>query len=276
VDTEVIKTEALSGGGVLPEIAGPEIAGCSGDMVGAASDCPMVDTAMPMLGVDPPSLAFPPTPVGTVSAEQIVTVSNTGSGRICLATPALDFGESDHPEHFRVDAGDCARHEFGREDLLERTFLGHDRPSCEVHVRFAPTGPTVGVGRIRLSTNDPTRPVAFIDLTGTAQTGFVERPASVCFNGGPAGCFRKDVPLHNSGPGQVTIRSVSLGASPNWVLDPLSLPVTLPVGEELTVHVSACPGATEDTVLTVASNGTVPLFDVRLLHPGGTCVPEMP
>lgn len=285
VDTEVTRTEFTMSGALLPEIAGPEIAGCTGAMVGAASDCPMVDTAMPMLGVDPPSVAFPPTPVGTVSPEQIVTISNAGTGRICLAMPALDLGESDHPEHFRVDATDCRNAGRPREIELDRTFLGHDRPSCQVHVRFAPTGATVGVGRIRLSTNDPARPVTFVDLTGTAQPGRLRPLAPVCFNtdedppGDPM-CPGRVIRLLNAGPvGLVTIRSVSLAGGVDgrgWSLGPLTLPVTLPVDAVLPVTVSACAGATEENVLTVASNGAEPVFSVRLLPPGSGCVPEMP
>jgi hypothetical protein len=281
VDTEVRRT-------VVPRFAPPaifateEIPGCTGDMVGPVSDCPMEGTAMPMLGVSPTSVAFPPTPVGTTSpVEEVVTISNVGTGRICLAMPALDLASSDHPEYFPIDASGCMHAGGMREVELERTFLWDRRPSCDVRIRFAPGGPAVGTARLRLNTNDPVNPVTFIDITGTAQAGFLHAvPASACFNTAavvlPDGrtCRRNSVNLRNDGPGVVTVRSMALAMGVGWSHDGTpSLPATVAPGATLGVPLLACGAVPEDSVLTVANDGTVSTIEVPLLRPGSGCTP---
>ena len=282
VDTEVRRTEVPRFTDLPPVLIGEEIPGCTGDMVGAVSDCPMEGAAMPMLGVSPASVAFPPTPVGTTSpVEEVVTISNVGTGRICLAMPALDLGSSDHPDYFPIDASGCMHAGGMREVELERAFLWDRRPSCDVRIRFAPRGPSVGTARLRLNTNDPVNPVTFIDITGTAQAGFLHAvPASACFNTPavvlPDGrtCRRNSVSLLNDGPGFVTVRSMALAMGVGWSHDGTPpLPATVAPGATLSVPLLACGAVPEDSVLTVANDGAVSTVEVPLLRPGSGCTP---
>jgi len=284
VDTDVRRTE-------VPRFDPPaifateEIPGCTGDMVGPVSDCPMEGAAMPMLGVSPMRVAFPPTPVGTTSpVEEVVTISNVGTGRICLAMPALDLASSDHPEYFPIDASGCMHAGGMREIELERTFLWDRRPSCDVRVRFAPGGAAVGVARLRLNTNDPVSPVTFIEITGSAQPGFLHPvPPSACFNSPavvlPDGrtCRRNSVSLVNDGPGFVTVRSLALpadAAAAGWSHDGAPpVPRTVAPGAALSVPLLACGAVGADSILTVGNNGTASTIDVPLLRPGSGCTP---
>jgi hypothetical protein len=284
VDTEVRRTE-VPRFTLPPALIGEEIPGCTGDMVGPVSDCPMEGAAMPMLGVSPASVAFPPTPVGTTSpVEEVVTISNVGTGRICLAMPALDLASSEHPEYFPIDASGCMHAGGMREIELERTFLWDRRPSCDVRVRFAPGGAAVGVARLRLNTNDPVSPVTFIEITGTAQPGFLHPvPPSACFNTPavvlPDGrtCRRNSVNLVNDGPGFVTVRSLALpadAAAAGWSHDGAPpVPRTVAPGAALSVPLLACGAVGADSILTVGNNGTASTIEVPLLRPGSGCTP---
>jgi hypothetical protein len=214
--------------------------------------------------------------------EEVVTIANVGTGRICLAMPALDLASSDQPGYFPIDASGCMHAGGMREVELERTFLWDRRPSCDVRIRFAPGGPTVGTARLRLDTNDPVTPVRFIDITGTAQPGFLHAvPPSVCFNTAavvlPDGrtCRRNSVSLRNDGPGVVTVRSLALELGVGWSFEsaPPTLPATVAPGATLSLPVLACGGVPEDSVLFVGNNGTAAAFEVPLLRPGSGCTP---
>jgi hypothetical protein len=213
--------------------------------------------------------------------EEVLTISNAGTGRICLAMPALDLASSDHPEYFPIDASGCMNAGGLREVELERTFLWDRRPSCDVRIRFAPGGPTVGTARLRLDTNDPVTPIRFIDITGTAQPGFLHAvPPSVCFSTAavvlPDGrtCRRNSVHLRNDGPGVVTVRSLALELGVGWSFESMPpLPSTVAPGTTLSLPILACGGVPEDSVLSVGNNGTAATFEVPLLRPGSGCTP---
>jgi hypothetical protein len=263
-------------------LTGDEIPVCPGGLLPPVSECLTGDGTVPALDFEPPSLTFAPTPVGTLSPEELVlTIRNAGTGRLCLALPGLDLSRSEHPEHYAVDPSDCAPLNE-RELAIGRAMLRAERPMCQVRVRFSPTGSAPGVSRLRLSTNDETRSVTFVDVTGEPLPGALRAVTNpVCFNTPavvlPDGrtCRRNTVALRNDGPGVVTVRSLALpAAATGWGPDALvPLPRTVGAGGTLSVPLLACAGTAADTVLTVGSDAAVPVFDVTLLRPGSGCTP---
>ena len=99
--------------------------------------------------VTPTAVTMAPTRVSTLSPFQLVTVRNTGSARLSLATPVLD-GD---------DPGD-----FTATPLLA---CGNVLPgaSCTVRVRFAPTAPGARTATLRLPSNG-FGPVPEVALSG--------------------------------------------------------------------------------------------------------------
>lgn len=270
-----------AGPGLVP---GDEIPVCADGLLPPVSDCLTGDGTVPLLEFDPPDLTFSPTPVGITSPEELVlTIRNAGTGRLCLAPPGLDLSRSDHPEHFAVDPSDCLPDPTNPRELAAgRAMLRAERPSCQVRVRFSPRGREPGVSMLRLSTNDATRSVAFVDVTGRPEPGALRAVRDpVCFNTPPVvladgrTCRPAAVELRNDGPGIVTVRSAALPASATgWGAEALvPLPQAVAVGGTLRMPLVACPGATAVTVLTVGNNGDVPVFDVTLLPPGSGCTP---
>jgi hypothetical protein len=102
----------------------------------------------PRIAVSPSSLAFGNVTVGTVSAAQAVTVSNTGTatltGTIALgAGTSAEFGFT--PAGFSIPAG---------------------APAVTVTVNYAPTAVGSDTGALLVTSNDTTSPTVSVGMTG--------------------------------------------------------------------------------------------------------------
>ena len=85
-----------------------------------------------MVGVSPNTLAFGPQDEGTTSASQPVTLSNTGTGTLAIASivPSAGFGETD----------DC------NGSVAAGSF-------CTINVTFSPTGDGAIAGTLTITDN---------------------------------------------------------------------------------------------------------------------------
>ena len=104
--------------------------------------------ATPVAGVSPNTLAFGPQDEGTTSASQPVTLSNTGTGTLAIASivPSAGFGETD----------DC------NGSVAAGSF-------CTINVTFSPTGDGAIAGTLTITdnTNGVTGSQQSVSLSGT-------------------------------------------------------------------------------------------------------------
>jgi FtsP/CotA-like multicopper oxidase with cupredoxin domain len=98
-------------------------------------------------GISPAALAFGTVPVGTPSAPQTVTLSNTGTAPFAYATSIVPAGE------FAVTASTCGA-----------TVLANS--TCAISVTFTPTASGPWSASLSITTTDPANPTLTVSLTG--------------------------------------------------------------------------------------------------------------
>ncbi len=147
------------------------------------------------------TIAFGNVPVGTISATQTVTITNTGTTPLALANI------SDTPENvFAVLSGDCPT------SLVPAPAAGS---SCTVSINFEPSATGLVTGTLDIVTSDPKNGTAAITLTGTgiAQGAAVTlNPTTLTFPSQPLNTTsaQQTVTLTNSGNVALTLTSIAV------------------------------------------------------------------
>jgi hypothetical protein len=254
---------------------------------GGAPTCANPAGTVPLLHVDPPAVTFGHAAVGTSAADVTLTLSNAGTGNLCLDGDFLILPEAGvRPDEFSRDVSSCTPM-----SPLER-FVGRvvlsaaTRPSCTVRMGFRPRNGGPRRATMQVSSNDAASPAA-VALSGDGDAGvLIASPSPMCFNvasevvGGRT-CYRQGIVFSNAGPGTVTITSVTVPApdAASWtrVHPPLSMfPIVLTPLTGQYVQVLACEPGINDSVLTALTNSTTPVIDVPMLRPASGCTPPSP
>lgn len=280
VSAAVRRTEATAT--PSPDEPGDALETCSTPMPDSCGNAPGV---VPRLEATPPDVDFGAVPVGTLSTDTLVVLANAGAGRLCLDSPALDPALSPQLGDFDLDGSDCVPRS-AEELAMGRTILDVSRPTCSLRLRFTPSDAGLRQAVLRLASGDPAQPVQNAALSGVGQPGVLRAvPSPLCLNtepvmvGGLGICHRHNLRLVNDGPGVVTMRSTTLPAgSTDWALGgfvPGRPPDIAPLapGAEVSMVVRVCGSDPPDTTLVVASNASLPSFEVTFLRPASGCVP---
>ncbi|MGA2076792.1 MAG: choice-of-anchor tandem repeat GloVer-containing protein [Terriglobia bacterium] len=188
-------------------------------------------------GVAPPSLTFSSQIVGTTSAAQPVTLSNTGSGTLTIASIAAsaNFGESDTCAGSVVASG-----------------------SCTINVTFSPTGTGTLTGMLTITDNSngvagSTQTVS-LSGTGTAPVAGVS-PPSLTFSSQIVGTTSASQPVTLSNTGAATLTITSIATSANYG-ETNTCAGSVAASSSCTINVTFSPTATGTLTgtLTIADN----------------------
>ena len=196
---------------------------------------------IPIAGVAPTSLAFGNQLVGTASAAQTVTLSDTGGGNLTITAIAASA-------NYAISGGTCPA---GGGTLLAGT-------SCTISVTFNPTttGALPGTLTVTDDSNGTAGSTQTVTLSGTGIAPVASAsPLSLNFGGvainttSPA----QTVTLSNTGTGPLTINSIT--ASANFARS-TTCGTTLAQGANCTISVTFRPTAntTYNGSLTISSN----------------------
>jgi hypothetical protein len=197
----------------------------------------------PVIAVTPTSLTFAATRVGTTSAPQPVTISNTGTQP--LNVTGLASGNA------RFSATPAA------------PFTIAPGGSRVVSVTFAPNAEQTFTGTLTIASNDPARPTVTVALSGVGALPHISiSPNPVAF-GSVAICLAgtRQLTVTNTGGLPLTVSSIST-TGPPFAASPASLVV--PPGTNRIVTLTFTPSA-----LGPAS-GTLTLNSDDLTNPNAT------
>ena len=203
--------------------------------------------------VSPSPVSFPPTQVGVVSAEQVVTISNTGGAALTISSVQVVGAE------FTVSLNGC-------------TAALSTGGSCPVKVVFAPAGTGTRIATLRIISNAATSPTQ-VTLTGTGTavpSGTLDaQPAAVTFVDQVVGTSSasQSVAVSNTGVFPVTVASVSVSGDFTQTND---CTVVSPGGAGCMVTVVFSPQGlgTRNGALTIVSDASNPALSVSLLGNG--------
>jgi hypothetical protein len=176
-------------------------AGFDGPTGLGSPDGPPVPVPASQASASPASLSFAPQPVGSRSAAQTATLTNSGSTDVHVSTVSL--GGPD-PADFALTGDRCS---------------GATVPSgasCSVGVVFAPGSPGTRTASLALA-DDATASPQSVALSGTAVGApLVSLPATVAFGGRGVGSTGPDqtVTLQNSGTATLNVGGVSVSGTP--------------------------------------------------------------
>jgi hypothetical protein len=175
--------------------------------------------------VSPTSLAFGSQPVGTKSAVQTVTVTNTGASTMSISIVEGGFNPTSFPETTTCGASLAAA------------------ANCTVSVQFSPGGSGARSATITLTDSYGTQSIT---LSGTGVASILSA-TSLAFGSQPVGTKSavQTVTVTNTGTGTMTINSIVEGG-----FNPTSFPETttcgtsLAVGAKCTISAQFSPGGT--------------------------------
>jgi FtsP/CotA-like multicopper oxidase with cupredoxin domain len=194
------------------------------------------------------SLTYAPQVVGTTSANQSVTLTNTGPAVLGITSVALT--NANPVGAFAISSNNCL------------STLGTGA-SCRVSVAFRPTStsPATQTASLTFATNDGGQAVWNVALTGTAiQAAVSLTPTSHGFGAVTAKTTSAPYPflLSNLGTAPLTNIRVSLGgANPNRFNQTNSCGTSLAVGGSCTINVTFTPqqaGVAYSATLQVSDN----------------------
>jgi FtsP/CotA-like multicopper oxidase with cupredoxin domain len=192
------------------------------------------------------TLSFAPQVVGTQSAAQQVTLTNTGPAALHLNSITL---AGTNPGDFSVTNNCPVGGNLG------------SGASCRVTLHFLPTAVGVRTATVAISTNDPGTPVANVAITGTGIQPVVSlTPASHNFGNVRAGTTSAPFAftLTNSGTAILTINNISLsGGNANRFAETNNCGASLTVGASCTINVTFSPqkaGTAYSTTLRLTDN----------------------
>jgi parallel beta-helix repeat protein len=193
--------------------------------------------AAPVASLSPTSLAFGGQQIGTTSAVQIITLSNTGSDAMAIAGIASSGGEF-------VQTNSCGT------TLAAGT-------SCSINVTFTPTATGSRPGLITVTDNASGSPQS-IPLTGTGTAPMATlSPVSITFGGQVIGTTSpaQSATLSNTGTAPLTISAIT---STGNFAETNNCGTTLAPGASCTINVTFTPAAigTRSGSVTVTDNAS--------------------
>jgi FtsP/CotA-like multicopper oxidase with cupredoxin domain len=211
----------------------------------------------PVLTLSPTALVFPVQTPGTVSAAQVVTVSNTGNAPMTFTNMSLGGA---NPNQFRFTTT-C-------------TSPMPAATSCTISVRFAPTSPLTRTATLNVNVAAP-GVSGSISLTGTGANPVLSlSAASLAFGTQARGTISaaQTVTVTNTGTGNLVINSINLrGTNANQFRQTNNCGGSVAAGASCTVTVRFAPssaGAKSATlnvnVAAPATNGSVALTGTGL------------
>ena len=195
------------------------------------------------VGVAPSSLTFTGQLVGTTSAAQTVTLSNTGTAPLTINSIGITGANS----------GDFARTTTCGTSLAAGA-------NCSISVTFRPTAVGARSAGLTISSNDSLNPTLTVTLTGTglATPVVAVSPASLSFSSQAAGTTSaaQTVTLSNTGTASLTINSIGItGANSGDFARTTTCGATLAAGANCSISVTFTPTAAgaRTATLTVAN-----------------------
>ncbi|MFT3819975.1 MAG: choice-of-anchor D domain-containing protein [Rubrivivax sp.] len=209
--------------------------------------------------VSPASLSFPSTNVGSTSAAQPVTVTNSGSTALAIQSVTATA-------EFAVSSNNCPA------TLAPGA-------SCTISVTFTPAAAGSRSGSLTIANNGSTGNKT-VALSGTGQaagagTASVS-PASLSFpttNVGSSSAAQS-VTVTNGGSAALAIQSIT--ATAEFTITGNNCPATLAVGASCTISVTFTPAAASarSGTLTIANNGSTGNKTVALSGTGQALQPN--
>ncbi len=196
---------------------------------------PATDTLSPL------ALAFAPQQIGTVSAAQVLTLTNSGD----LALTGISVAVS----------GD-----FSALNNCGSQLQGHG--SCAIAVTYVPT--LTGAENGTLTVTDALRNQS-VDLTGTglAPPGVSAEPGSISFGGYAAGTTSSAQTVTVTNSGGTALTSLAASITANFSIAGNNCPATLNTGSACQIGIAftapAAPGAVTGTLTVSSGNLTRPL-----------------
>ncbi len=217
------------------------------DLAGVAYEVSGLDLSMLLQGAWPaltPSLselAFDGQPVGTTSAPQTVTLTNTGSSTLTISNLAITGADAS---------------EFAQNNTCGSTLASNG--SCQVSVTFSPTAITGGVTPSLTISDDALGSPQEISLTGSTPPGAVVSisPASVGFPSqyvGTSGLPQK-VTLTNTGTGTLAITNVTTNPSDFGNLSGCGSSLAAGASCQIGLFFDPTSGRTRTGTLTITDN----------------------
>jgi MYXO-CTERM domain-containing protein len=208
----------------------------------------------PVIGLSPTSLSYATQRVGTQSARQFVTISNSGTSSLTVASVVLGGANG---ADFKLAL-----------PTLPATFAPLE--SLVFGVSFAPTAIGARSATATVQSNDLANPSAGVALSGTGGAPAVTfAPTGLDFGNVHVAMSKSlSVVITNTGSDSVTINALKMAGPASFaLLSPPTLPAILAPAASLTLNVSYSPTvvAMESGTLTVATdltatpNLTVPL-----------------
>ncbi|MGB8339085.1 MAG: choice-of-anchor D domain-containing protein [Burkholderiales bacterium] len=207
-------------------------------------------TALPAVSISPTSLTFGNQVLGTTSAAQTVTVTNTGGGPLIFNTIGISG-------NFAIVPGTTTC----------RTGAANAVPAnggfCVINVTFSPTGlfPGARTGTLTLADNAPGTPQT-VPLRGTAVTALTVTPSPLSFGTVARGTTsgQRVLTVTNNNPAA----AVTLAAA-----NALQFTLNSPFGLGVQYVITPVPGANNCTNFSSAG---VNLNTGTTIPAGGTCV----
>jgi hypothetical protein len=255
----------IQGTGINPNPADP-LTACGGVLAGA--DCVQNNLFVlqgqlaPSLVASPATVAFANQAIGTTSAPQTVTVTNTG-GRPFGVSAVSNTGP------FAVDP---------ITDTCTGNAVGPDS-TCTVDVTFTPVASGAASGVLSFESNDPSSPLS-VALTGsTPVPGIGLAPAAVNFGNQPSGTTSGSQPITvtNTGGAALHVSAVSVtGTNPaEFTQTSNCAGTTLAPGAACTANVAFAPttSAARSANLSITSDAPASPHTVAL---SGTGTPPAP
>ncbi|HET9551543.1 MAG TPA: choice-of-anchor D domain-containing protein, partial [Anaeromyxobacteraceae bacterium] len=222
----------------------------------------------PAAAVSPASLAFGDQLVTTASAAQAVTLSNTGTANLAVASLALAGADA---AQFTLVNGCGATVAPGA--------------SCAVSVAFAPATIGAKAASVVVTSNDPANPTLTVGLTGNGVIATASvSPASLAFGNKQVGTSTAagTVTLSNTGTTALAIGSIAFtGANPGDFAQTSTCGASVPAAGSCTVSVTFKPTAPGPRAasLSIATNDPVnPVVSVVVSGTGlsVTLTPSLP
>ena len=206
--------------------------------------------ATPTITLSPASLTFASQVVGSTSAAQAVTLTNTGSGPLSISSVGI--------------SGDFTATNNCGSSLAAQA-------SCQIIVAFTPTVIGTRTGAITLSDNAASSPQQ-LSLSGTAiaapSATLNASASSLSFGTITAGSTStKSVVITNTGNASATIQQVNTG---NAAFSVSGAPATLAAGGSVTLSINFTPAAAGSYTgtLSIQSNASNPTLSVGLSGTG--------
>ncbi|MBI3241374.1 MAG: choice-of-anchor D domain-containing protein [Chloroflexi bacterium] len=212
-----------------------------------------INVALPAVTLSPTSVTFASQNVGTVSASVNVTVTNSGTADLHVASATL-IGAN--PGDFQL-TNNC---------VLAVIPGG----ACTLQVAFAPTAGGARTAQIQLIDDAPTSP-QLVNLSGTGvQASLSLSPTSLSFSAGLGGSSTKSVNITNTGTANLTILSLTISGSTTFTVAGHNCGAAILPGKNCTVNVRFAPTSRINFVgtLVITSNASGSPHSVALSGTG--------